>query len=135
MGFVQSMEYGNPRHRRLLGEKKILTKIWVFAKIAESQKKPMISTIINNQPVMITFTHSGEDNSCVWFERGVKGYTSCILRDDHGNEIARGAATCAWEDRFNKSIGRRLSLTRAIQGFDRPTRTKIWQTYHNRITG
>lgn len=45
---------------------------------------------------------------------------------------ADGSAYCNPVDRFEKSIGRRLSLERALQTFSKSERRDIWAQYHAR---
>lgn len=50
-----------------------------------------------------------------------------------------GKAYCSAEDNFNKEVGRKLALKRAMEDrsgteapYTRPMRTAIWEAYHNR---
>ena len=40
-----------------------------------------------------------------------------------------GAGLCHPNDQFNKAIGRKVALARAISGLPRETRTQIWKAY------
>jgi hypothetical protein len=65
------------------------------------------------------------------FKHNVKeGVTSCYVnRED--NDIYIGKAICSEEDQFNKSVGRKIALSRALlsAGISRPVRRKIWFDY------
>lgn len=69
----------------------------------------------------------------------VDGVTLCTIRDNDGDELARGVAFKSVGDRHNKSIARKISLKRALDllcnGLDakdaKKLRTKIWETYFN----
>lgn len=54
-----------------------------------------------------------------------------VLIDDVYDEIVVGETLCSSNDTFEKAIGRKISLTRALHkgGFDREFRTKVWKKY------
>jgi len=76
------------------------------------------------------------------FTSGVwaKGRTICtITAGDKENPIVvgYGEASCSEKDNFIKEIGRRMSLTRALEmsfGDNREARKTFWETYHARRT-
>ncbi len=45
---------------------------------------------------------------------------------------ALGTAVCSINDIFNREIGRKIALTRALKNLNREERTIIWKTYHGR---
>ena len=60
------------------------------------------------------------------------GFTDCLMfNKETGLEEPEiiGRAYCSELDTFNKSVGRKMSLTRAIQGFTKDERTEIWGKY------
>lgn len=65
-----------------------------------------------------------------------KSMTECLivkhidenLKQAMGNNIAK----CSKRDNFCKETGRKVSLARAIEAFDKPVRTEIWKAYLNR---
>ena len=46
-----------------------------------------------------------------------------------GTEKRLACATCSLLDQFNKNIGRKLSMKRAIQYFNKWQREKFWEAY------
>jgi len=90
----------------------------------------MIATEIG---IRIQFKHdrgprNGEGN------RIITATTRCILLDSKDNDISVGSAFCLDGDQFNKEIGRRLALTRAVasSGLNKEDRRTIWNTYFGR---
>lgn len=57
--------------------------------------------------------------------------TSCIITKVEGEPIAVGKSLLAMGDTFDKKIGRKLSLTRAMKAaeFSREDRKNIWTAY------
>lgn len=43
------------------------------------------------------------------------GVTVCIIEDQDRRELARGYSFCGPSDQFNKAIGRKISLNRALR--------------------
>lgn len=68
----------------------------------------------------------------------VKVITTCRVIDLSDGEVPDGAsfqhgtAKCSDSDNFNKHVARKLALERAIVGFTRDERRKIWEAYWNR---
>lgn len=91
----------------------------------------MLKTRIEGKEVRIGFYHSQEPG---WFVKGkpVRGYTVCTVKVE-GEEDLSGEALCSAQDVFNKEVGRKISLSRAIQGFPRETRKQIWEAYFGRF--
>lgn len=52
----------------------------------------------------------------------VKGCASCA-------HPYQGVAHCHEHDQFNKYVGRKISLGRALRAFPRPLRKQIWDAY------
>lgn len=55
--------------------------------------------------------------------------TAIAVRVDFGRYALFGEAECHPLDNFDRRIGRRLALTRAIEELPRETRKEIWQEY------
>jgi len=63
-------------------------------------------------------------------ETPYKGKTTCYIDDELSGEALReGVAFCSINDRFDKARGRKLSLTRAIEGLDKDLRKEFWTAY------
>lgn len=63
-------------------------------------------------------------------EDGTKGRcTECYI--ESGDDIISAYAYCHPEDAFNKAVGRKIALTRALRAwkFNKKLRTKIWKQY------
>lgn len=57
------------------------------------------------------------------------GRTICII-EENGEAIRDGEAFCGVnESKFNKVVGRKLALSRALEGADKEFRTKVWSEY------
>lgn len=55
------------------------------------------------------------------------------LTDYDSDDVRMGFVTCAKGDRFEKEVGRRLSLTKALSAFyDSDSRRVAWGAYFNR---
>lgn len=64
------------------------------------------------------------------------GTTNCIindLQDDNNSRI--GTAICSRQDQFNRAVGRKVALTRALKPFDKETRTRFWKRYFEVLGG
>lgn len=63
-----------------------------------------------------------------------KKVTTCIILQDKV-EIVRASTTCAPKDKFEKTVGRKYSLNRALDilGLNREERTEFWKQYEARI--
>ncbi len=68
------------------------------------------------------------------------GTTICKIVDDSimGKPflVSSGEASCSFRDKFSKEVGRKVSLTRAIESLNLPKQERriIWETYHSRKT-
>jgi len=60
--------------------------------------------------------------------------TMAIIRDRNENLISEGIAKCSKHDLFEKEIGRKISLLRAVNNFNfnKESRREILSTYFNR---
>jgi hypothetical protein len=47
--------------------------------------------------------------------------------------IGFGITYCSKNDNFNRKIGRKISLTRAISKLDKSTRKEIWDNYWKQV--
>lgn len=65
-------------------------------------------------------------------KRKIKIVTTCYIKDDKLTPIENNHAYCSVKDNFNKEKGRKISLARAMQYFDKPVRKEIWEAYLNR---
>ena len=96
----------------------------------------MLKTSVEGKEVRIGFHHSQEPG---WYirEQAVRGYTTCVIklgtREAPEGEFV-GEAYCSKLDVFNKEVGRKIALARALNNakFDRNVRKQIWQTYFAR---
>jgi hypothetical protein len=55
--------------------------------------------------------------------------TQCYISPEGQKPLYYGVAKKVKEDNHNKHIGRKLSLARAIQSFDRNQRKVFWEAY------
>lgn len=91
--------------------------------------------IINNMNSIISWKHVRDFVTDKYGNRTFKtkgGCTVCCIRfpdDEHSMKSYMGIAYCSEFDVYNKSIGRKHSLTAAIANYDRTTRSNIWKMY------
>lgn len=74
----------------------------------------------------ISLTRFGKDRL---IETPYKGITTCrVLKND--KVVSEGFAYLSVSEKtFDKSVGRKISLTRAIKGFDKSFRVDVWKEY------
>lgn len=65
--------------------------------------------------------------------RSVKRAIICLVKDKKGNLLSYGEAKCSPRDNYNKNQGRRISLERALNPFDKKERQEIWESYVDEI--
>ena len=66
----------------------------------------------------------------VQFMHDEKRGTRCTLRDNQTNEVYyEGWARLRPGDRFNKAIGRKIALSKALKDIPRYDRHEIWAEY------
>ena len=57
------------------------------------------------------------------------GIVHCNIGCDDGPLSLYGYAVCSRRDRFNRKIGRKVALTRAIKDKPRDFRSQVWAAY------
>lgn len=62
-----------------------------------------------------------------WNHDREKRETICTL--SRGSVTSNGHALCSPNDNFNKDVGRKVSLSRALESFDKEERTHVWDNY------
>lgn len=94
----------------------------------------MIVTLPGNESLRVFFDYKRRGLS-----KKLNGKTICKLLDGKvqpPDEItyAVGTAVCFKPDNFNKGMGRRIALTKALKSanLDKPARTAVWQAYFER---
>lgn len=78
----------------------------------------MILRLENGKRVEVRFTH---------YPNAPAPYTEA--RVGWGEEFLLGAGICHPNDQFNKAIGRKVALGRALELFPRDIRRQIWKAY------
>jgi hypothetical protein len=81
----------------------------------------------------------GKSRYSIRWRHDVEGrYTSCMVEKlgelGYRMFIGEAAAICSVKDQFCKETGRRVSLARAIKGFEREKRAQIWAEYWRQKT-
>jgi len=67
----------------------------------------------------------------VEFQHDAKRGTRCVVKEPSTKEVISTAwARLHTNDTFDRVIGRKISMTRAIKDFTRRERTAIWNDYH-----
>jgi hypothetical protein len=72
---------------------------------------------VNDYEVSFKYSEDGKHRRVV----------DCYIHTDNGGWL--GQSVCSKVDQFVKAEGRKLAFTRAIQPFDRETRTLFWNKY------
>lgn len=85
----------------------------------------MFVLTIDNKAYTVDFKHHTLGTTCFIFE----GSTS------RGIAYAMGESIRNLKDNPCKAIGRKLSFSRALVAFDKPTRTLFWNEYHKKSRG
>ena len=62
----------------------------------------------------------------------ISDITVCEIYKEDETWLIQKYIFCSTQDIFNKETGRKLSLTKALQPFNRRFRTAVWKTYFNR---
>lgn len=90
----------------------------------------MVTVELEGQPVKVWFQHHNSMPSVYY--RQVKVITECRLILPDGSEFAdSGFAACSMGDNFNRNLGRKLALTRAVKDLPKEQRRTIWNAYHS----
>ena len=80
----------------------------------------------NGQKFSVRFVHERSGKTCKTLCRILrKGAFECLL-------VTYGQAVCGKKDQFEKEIGRKISLERALKSQDKPFRTAVWEAYFAR---
>ena len=58
--------------------------------------------------------------------------TTCMIERSPA-QVLIGTATCANGDTLRKATGRKIALARALQSFDRTTRSDVWAEYFKHV--
>jgi len=101
----------------------------------------MITISLSTRTLGIEFTHN-RGHLIEVVDRSKKlvetnGYTECEVVEIVGNHkraLSIGRASCSLHDQFNKEIGRRIALTRALKEaeLEREDRKTVWTVYRGR---
>lgn len=97
---------------------------------------------LNGKSYFVDFAHEGRVEAAAWPHEVVSnGATYCwVYEDTDNNRIlhreglrpsADGRAYCHIYDQFRKSVGRKISFTRALYnlGFSKEERKELWEGY------
>ncbi len=70
---------------------------------------------------------------CVTFKHNEKGTECFIYSGEHFDAqsvaVAYGAVRRYAKDAHNKVVGRKFALANALKGYDKATRTRVWDKY------
>lgn len=90
-------------------------------------KKTMIIKWRHNNPNQVT--NNLNQVSCN------NGFTECFIKDTDGKVYANTTAICSGEDNFNKNVGRKISLARALNeiNISKTERQQVWHDYDREI--
>ena len=57
--------------------------------------------------------------------------TRCIIKRDDNPEEIHGVAICSKQDQFNRELGRKISLSRALKQIPKDKRKPFWEYFRN----
>jgi hypothetical protein len=68
----------------------------------------------------------------------VKGFTECFIETEMENGSwciwFEGHAICSWEDNFDRAIGRKVALARALKHIEEKSlRKDFWEAYFRKV--
>lgn len=88
----------------------------------------------NNYTIEFTFKHTKLDDLMEINHRLIHAVTQCDLTVD--DKSFAGIAACVVGDNFNKEVGRKIALTRALKkaGLPKDVRADVWIAYFDRGT-
>lgn len=86
----------------------------------------------NNYTIKFTFRHTQPEQPLQINHRNIYAVTQCDLNIN--DEAFVGVAACVEGDNFNKEVGRKIALTRALKKAEipKPVRADIWIAYFSR---
>lgn len=92
----------------------------------------MFKLTAGSYDIAYTFRHTRGANFEIKPNKVVTDVTSCLLTVN--NEQFDAVAACVNGDNFNKAVGRKLALSRALNEAQLPRdiRRQVWETYFNR---
>lgn len=85
----------------------------------------MIATV-NGKTYIVKWKHeiNNESNSV----------THCFIRNTNKEVLSHGQSVCDTRDQYSKQIGRKISLSRALNSYvDRNQRKVFWESYDKEI--
>lgn len=87
---------------------------------------------VEDTEIAFSFKHFRGTNFEIRKHKAVTDVTYCSILVN--NVEFTGLAACADGDTFNKEIGRKVALTRALKEakLNKSTRTEVWNMYFNR---
>jgi len=93
----------------------------------------MFQLKINEADINYTFQHTRGTNFEVKSGKTITDVTICVLAVNDSKY--EGMAACLRGDAFNKRIGRKVALQRALRQakLSRPVRTAVWADYFKRV--
>jgi hypothetical protein len=82
-----------------------------------------METVSEDVEIKVSFAYGGQ----CWNAK----VTYCYLYDPDGVQVGQGVAACHPTDNFNKIVGRKLALSRALKnaGLGKAERTKVWESF------
>lgn len=97
--------------------------------------------MIKVRDISIYFKHDTEDSGIIINDedsrrassKSYTGTTRCFFQ--RGDDvILESVAYCSESDKFNKSVGRKVSLTKALKQFsDKDFRKEVWKSYFDTV--
>lgn len=61
----------------------------------------------------------------------IQAVITCVVTSMGRNRF--GQAECSINDQFSRPVGRKIALTRAVAGFPKSERRRVWEAYFKRV--
>lgn len=92
----------------------------------------MIANNIDGHDYRINFSYNEGDHNIRITNCKIEKVVAGGRFDEGGSVIGTGKAICDSRDRFEKRIGRKMALSRAIKDLPKSERTSIWSAYFSK---
>lgn len=92
----------------------------------------MFKLTVDKYDIAYTFRHTRDTNFVIRPNKVITDVTSCLMTVN--TEQFDTVAACVSGDAFNKSVGRKIALAKALNEaqLPRPVRAKVWASYWER---
>jgi len=90
-----------------------------------------MKVMINNEECIVKWQHNSKKHFSTRLHKEIAGETECTIRCPKIN--LNGKAFCLMDDQYNKNIGRKRSMAKALEVLDKSVRKTFWDAYQVEI--